>query len=226
MSDLALHLIAAGIRPKMMPLFRRLARSTVHVEHPTPGGYYGTGIILAVSPTVILTAAHLAAEAGQGQSLVKRIGFDRKTGAPRPIGKGRLADLVWHDRQCDLAVLTFQDALPNSRPARLKRKARLKAETPLYRLGNDNVGMAAGYFLMWDDFNGWPELVASAYNDSGGSGGPLAIKGPKVIGIVLRIPTAPRTPPQTLALPIEEVITRLMNEPGVRPMIEGRVSIE
>lgn len=226
MTDLALHLIAAGIRPKMMPLFRRLARSTVYVEHPTPNGCNtGTGIILAVDPTIILTAAHVAAAGGQDPSLIKRMGFDRKTASPKPIGSGRLAELVWFDRQCDLAILTFPNGLPNTRPARLG-KDRLKIKTPLYRLGNDNIGMASGYFLTRADHEGWPELVASTYNDIGGSGGPLAVKGPVVVGIVLRIPSDPRVSPQTLALPIERAIARLMDEPEMRPCLEGRVIIE
>ena len=199
------------------PLFKKAVAVAVEVDVMNRGdGKTGAGVVISKSG-LVLTAWHVVQ--GAKKIRIRRMKLDRKTSKLVVAKKRHVCELVYADHRADVAVIKMRRPPRNLRVSVLGDSAELKKDSPLYRVGRDDVPIASGYLMSFDKCEGIDEIAVGMPAYPGSSGGPLFdIKG-RVVAIALRANADEKLPPCSYAIPINVVVRRLLNRHAIRELL-------
>lgn len=205
--------INPSINEAQWPLFEKAVEVAVEIK---TGDGTGAGVIVT-SDGLILTAYHVVR--GCKKLYVRRLRLNKK--GRSIICRGRyLADVVIYDRKADIAILQLRRPPPDLPSCRIGDSDTLETNAPLYRVGRDQVPLAAGYLLAFSKHQGVPELEVGMPNAPGASGGPIFDIAGQVVAIALRGNFDSVEPPCSYAIPINTVARRIFRRKAVRELME------
>ncbi len=192
-----------AVTDEQWPLFRHAVRVMVEVNI---GESYGAGVILT-EDGLILTAQHVVA--GAKKITVRRFRLDRQSRRLVPLKRKRRAHVIFEDKKADIALVKIDRPGGRLPFAKLGDSTKLEVETPLYRVGRDDIPLGCGYVTSFGRCRGIKEVTVSMQADYGSSGGPVFdIKG-RVVGIALRVNVDKKLPPSSYVIPIDAALRRL-----------------
>jgi len=206
-------IINPAINEAQWPLFKKAVRVTVEIK--TEDGT-GAGVILTPDG-LVLTAYHVIK--GCREIFVRRCSLRKKDRSIVCSGKFR-ADMVMIDRKADIAVIQLRLPPKGLPSCGLGDSDELEINAPLYRVGRDDMPLAAGYLLKRGKYEGVDELEVGMFNAPGASGGPLFDKKGRVVAIALRGNFDAVEPPCSYAIPINTVARRLLRRKAVRDLMD------
>ncbi len=192
-----------AVTDEQWPIFRHAVRVMVEVNL---GESYGAGVILTENG-LILTAQHVVAEAKK--ITVRRFRLDRQSRKLVPLKRKRRARVIFEDKKADIALIKIDRPGGRLPVAKLGDSTKLEVETPLYRVGRDDIPLGCGYITSFGRHRGIKEITVSMQADFGSSGGPVFDIHGKVIGIALRVNADKKLPPTSYVIPIDVVLRRL-----------------
>jgi S1-C subfamily serine protease len=201
-----------SINEAQWPLFKKAVSVTVEIQ--TDDGT-GAGVIVT-SDGLILTAYHVVKDAKK--IVVRRCSLQKKSRSLVCRGK-YLVDVIIEDKQADIAVLKMRRPPKNLPSCTLGDSDNLEKNAPLYRVGRDQVPLAAGYLLSFGRYNRIAEIEIGMPNAPGASGGPIFDIAGRVVAIALRGNFESEMPPCSFAIPISAALRRLLKNKTVRQLL-------
>lgn len=204
------------------PLFKRMVRCTVRVENPANGNI-GAGVVIS-KRGLVLTAYHVVV--GSKKARIKRCRLS--DGGWDIVTEGRyVADVVFEDRNADIAVLLMRKPPKTLKCAELGDSEHLKIGQAVYRVGMDEYRMDGGHII---EIKGStevgkrrlriPEISVSMRTNVGASGGPVFDTDLALVGISLRCQSSEKSPPISYVLPIHAVRRRIFRRTAVRTHLD------
>lgn len=207
------NIVNPAINEAQWPLFKKAV--SVAVEIKVEDGT-GAGVLLT-SDGLILTAYHVVK--GCKKIVVRRCSLRKKDRSIVCRGKYP-ADVVIYDKRADIAVLKLRQPPKNLPSCTLGNSDELKIGAALYRVGRDNIPLAAGYLLKFGKHEGVAELEVGMPNAPGASGGPVFNGDGEVVAIALRGNFDAVEPPCSYAIPINTVARRILRKKAVRELMD------
>jgi S1-C subfamily serine protease len=202
-----------SINEAQWPLFKKAVSVTVEIQ--TDDGT-GAGVIVT-SDGLILTAYHVIK--GAKKIVVRRCSLQKKSRSLVCRGK-YLADVILADKQADVAVLQMRRPPKNLPICTLGNSDELEKNAPLYRVGRDQVPLAAGYLLNFGKYKRIAEIEIGMPNAPGASGGPIFDIAGQVVAIALRGNFDSELPPCSFAIPINALLRRIFRDKTVRQLLK------
>ncbi|MEY4745138.1 MAG: hypothetical protein RL272_1083 [Candidatus Parcubacteria bacterium] len=197
------------------PLFTELAAMTVEMRKlAEDGSSCGSGVVLTADG-LIVGAWHVVTRSRVVR--VRRLSLDRKRWKLWPYSS-LLADVVYRDRQADIAVMKLRKPPADLVPAELAADDPDVGEA-LYRVGRDRVPLGSGYVYGYGMNMFLREFQVCMEASPGSSGGPVFTKEKALAGICLRYQPDEKLPPTAHCLPVSVLRSRILRSREVRDLL-------